>query len=725
MRICFATIVSIVGISTTALGQNPLSITVLDSSSNEPIPGVNVVVQGTTLGGVTDRMGRLSLAGISTGSQTITFSCVGYRSVERGFDFPLADPDTPVRIVMPETGVDIGEVTVTSTRTSYHIDDAPVRIEVKGREDIEETMIDHPANISELFLESTGIDVVRTSPVSNFVSIRLQGLDGSYTQILKDGFPLYGGLSSDLSATQIPPLDLSRVEIIKGPSSSLYGAGAMAGIINLVSKRPEEGRHVTLLLNGASSRGADGGMFYTDRSGRLGLTLLLQGDATSAYDGDHTGFSDIPRQGVFTVSPTVFYDVNDKTNVMFGFSSTWGNQSSGDMIALADGASSSHPYLDHTRSNRSSTRLSISSVIDNVSINFKNSFGYFFLDRSGMWARFGGNQYSSFTELSAQRQLGEHLLTGGMNLTTERFIESHPSPYYNRSYALWIAGLFAQDDWQPVKPFTLEAGVRTDLVRDHGVQVVPRLSGIYRVSDMFTVRSSLGLGYQPPTLFSDQSDPDNVFLLIPVQNVSVERSLGGEFDCTWKTSFSKTVSMVVNQAFFYTRIDDPIIPFTDITFSPVSSIELVNGPGYLYSEGAETDVRLVMGDLEAFIGYTYTNAMYSFGSNRELFLTPAHRFVTDVMFDAEELGKVGLELRYTGPQRLHTASRPPGFWVVDCLFQTEISRVTLFAGVENLFDFKEADHTPVVTGFVTSPIFNDVWGPLEGRIFNAGLKFQM
>lgn len=108
-----------------------------------------------------------------------------------------------------------------------------------------------------LLNESTGIITQQTSATSGNAAIRIQGLDGRYTQILKDGFPVFAGAASGLGLLQTPPLDLKQVEIIKGSTSTLYGGGAIAGLINLISKTPEEKRDLSLHLNGTSGKGLD------------------------------------------------------------------------------------------------------------------------------------------------------------------------------------------------------------------------------------------------------------------------------------------------------------------------------------------------------------------------------------------------------------------------------------------------------------------------------------
>lgn len=132
-----------------------------------------------------------------------------------------------------------------------------------------------PGDIRMLLNESTGIITQQTSATSGNASIRIQGLDGRYTQILKDGFPVFAGAASGLGLLQTPPLDLKQVEIIKGSTSTLYGGGAIAGLINLISKTPEEKRDLGLHLNGTSGKGLDVSAFYGQRFKKVGTTILL------------------------------------------------------------------------------------------------------------------------------------------------------------------------------------------------------------------------------------------------------------------------------------------------------------------------------------------------------------------------------------------------------------------------------------------------------------------
>ena len=146
------------------------------------------------------------MSNIPDGAQTIVIFSPGYETKEVKLTFPLStQPETLVFIKVTN---EVGEVTITSTRTGREIDDVPTRVEAIDEEEVDEKTNMRPANVSMVLNESTGIKVQQTSATSNTQSVRIQGLDGRYTQLLKDGFPAFGGFSGSISLLDILPLDL-------------------------------------------------------------------------------------------------------------------------------------------------------------------------------------------------------------------------------------------------------------------------------------------------------------------------------------------------------------------------------------------------------------------------------------------------------------------------------------------------------------------------------------
>ena len=148
-------------------------------------------------------------------------------------------------------------IIVQGTRLGRRLQDEPIRVEVIAGEEIEEKAIMRPGNIAMLVNETGGVRVQVTSPALGAANIRIQGLEGRYTQLLADNLPLYGGQAASLGLLQIPPTDLAQVEVIKGSASALYGASALGGVINLISKRPGDEFEAEMLANATTRNGQD------------------------------------------------------------------------------------------------------------------------------------------------------------------------------------------------------------------------------------------------------------------------------------------------------------------------------------------------------------------------------------------------------------------------------------------------------------------------------------
>ena len=242
-----------------AFAQTTFKVTVKDEVTKEAVAGANVTIKDTTISATTDSQGVAELSGIPDGIQTLVIFSPGYEPKELNLTFPLTNQRETV-VFMKVTN-EVGEVTITSTRTGREIDDVPTRVEAIDEEEVDEKTNMRPANVSMVLNESTGIKVQQTSATSNTQSVRIQGLDGRYTQLLKDGFPAFGGFSGSISLLDILPLDLKQVEIIKGPSATFYGGGAIAGVINFISKEPEDRPVTSIIFNQTTALGTDFSIF--------------------------------------------------------------------------------------------------------------------------------------------------------------------------------------------------------------------------------------------------------------------------------------------------------------------------------------------------------------------------------------------------------------------------------------------------------------------------------
>jgi outer membrane receptor for ferrienterochelin and colicins len=161
----------------------------------------------------------VELKNIPDGQHTLTFSSIGYPNKEISYFFPLVDFRTQ-EVTLQQDIEELEEILVTTTRTNSRIEETPLKIEVLELEEMNEESSFVPGNITSILGDISSVQIQQTSPVSGNSVVRMQGLNGRYTLLLRDGIPSYGDLSGGLNILQISPLDLQQIEIVKGPAST-------------------------------------------------------------------------------------------------------------------------------------------------------------------------------------------------------------------------------------------------------------------------------------------------------------------------------------------------------------------------------------------------------------------------------------------------------------------------------------------------------------------------
>ncbi|MFN7118220.1 MAG: TonB-dependent receptor [Saprospiraceae bacterium] len=712
-----------------AFCQNTFNATVKDAENQQLLIGVNVAVQGTSLGGSTDANGKIIIENIPDGEQTLVFSYVGYETLKRKFTFPLSEM---VDIQLDASEEELEEVVVTTTRSSRTIEDIPTRIETIAGEELDEKGNMNASNVSMLLRESTGIQVQQTSATSANANFRIQGLDGRYTQLLQNGFPVYSGFSSGLSIMQIPPLDLQQVEIIKGSASTLYGGGAIAGLINFIQKQPTEDGELSLMLNATSAQGVDLNGFYAQQFGKFGFTLFASGHSQEAYDPNDDDFSDIPQFQRYNINPRLFFDFSDDTKLVFGVNLMGEDRLGGDIAAI-EKDSESAGYVEENQSFRASTQLQFDHYFnENMHLFAKNSVNIF--DRSIDLPNynFAGQQISSFSELGIART-GERMeWILGANLWTEEFEEDLALNLPGRSYKLNTVGTFVQNTWNASDKLALETGLRADYQEDYGWFVLPRISALFKISDQLSSRIGGGLGYKSPTIFVQEAETVSFRNVMPidVDNTEAERSVGANWDINYNTILFDDISLSINQLFYYTRLENPLVLNQTDLANNIYRFE--NANGHLDSKGFETNIKLVFEPFHLFLMYSFIDTKRHFDNLEEQFLlTAKHRAGGVLMYEVEDKWRVGYEAYYTGQQLLENGDFTRDFitqgFMAERMFEIgEGNMLSFFINFENFTDVRLSRWQPMFTGTRTNPMFEDeIYAPTDGRIINGGIKLRL
>jgi outer membrane receptor for ferrienterochelin and colicins len=712
-----------------ALAQNSLVVTIKDSDSHQPLIGASVQVQGADNGAIADENGRVQLVNIHDGPQTFIIRFLGYSDNIVTLNFPREDT-ARFDILMERSHEELEEIIITTTRSSRSIENIPTRVEFIGGEELDEKITMQPGNIRMVLSESTGIQTQQTSASSANTTIRIQGLDGRYTQILKDGFPLYAGFSGGLSIMQIPPLDLKQVDVIKGSASTLYGGGAIAGLINLISKQPSDERERSVLVNGTSAIGLDASSFYSQRFRKTGLTLLASYNYNKEYDPAGIGFSAIPNFTRYTVNPRLFLYPNAKTNIVVGVNAAFENRFGGDMNVIQGNRDAIHTFYEQNKTSRISSQFSFDKGLSNSGkLTVKNSFNIFGRDIEQPDYLFGGTQLSSFSEAAYEHTDSRMDWVIGLNSWTDKFSEKRQPGIPPRDYRSMIAGAFIQNTLTAASWVSIESGLRVDYAavsaRQNGtledVFLLPRLSVLFRLSEKITSRIGGGLGYKTPTIFTEKAEEQvfNSVRPIDFSKVRSERSYGMNADINYQTAIGNDWTLGVNQLLFYTKLQSPLTFNQDSLVFDVYYFE--NANGHLDAIGSETNIKVGFRNFKLFWGYTFVDAINHFnGMRTSVPLTAKHRINAILMYEVEDKWRLGFESFYFGPQTLSTGFVTTDYWLVGFSAQRKWQHFSLFVNFENFTDTRQTRFGSVYTGTVTTPEFSEIYAPMDGFVFNAG-----
>ncbi|MCB0746619.1 MAG: TonB-dependent receptor [Ignavibacteriae bacterium] len=653
-------LLGILMLSTLLYSQNKLTGIVVDEHSGEKLLGVNIILLGSSNGTATDTVGEFALLNIPNGKQKIAFSYVGYEDFIIELDFPYSNDILKVKL--EQHAEEFEEIFVNATRSSRTIDNEPTRVEVIAGEEIDEKISMDPSNISIILSESTGIQVQQTSASSANSTFRIQGLDGRYTQLLKDGYPLYGGFSGSLSLVQIPPLDLQQVEIIKGSSSTLYGGGAIAGLINLSTKKPKELREISFLVNATSAMGLDLSGYYSEKYKKHGVTILASRNTQKVYDNNDDNFSDIPQIERYTVNPKLLFYFDERKTLEIAGSFTTEERLGGNIEAVENNNNPNNYYFEKNQSNRYSLQIGYNYRGEEDYFSIKNSIGFFDRKLTLPDYLFRGTQFSTFSEAvyNLSANTGDWLF--GVNLLTERFKDRSPVDI-KKSFDDLTVGSFIQNNFDLSENYSLETGFRLDYNQDYGVFALPRINLLMKITPDLSSRIGGGLGYKIPTIFMEKSDELAFRNILPIDMdiVKAEKSYGFNFDVNYSTILFNKIVFSINNLFFYTRITDPLI----LEYNQTNNFyEFMTFNGFNDTKGIETNIKFSLGHYKLFAGYTFTDVKtHSNDLSASFPLTPKHKLGIVLIYEVHGDMRVGLEAYYTGNQTLSSGTNVTDFWV--------------------------------------------------------------
>lgn len=702
-----------------------------DDEETELLEGATAQVAGTQIAAVADSNGVILLQNIPDGEHTIEFSSLGYFKRKIKVTFPQKVSDAVTEIELQTQAEEMEDVVIATTRNYQKAEYSTTIVTVVDEAEVEEASHDKMSDVSHVVKEQPGVQIQRTSATAGTMNIRLQGLNGKYVQLLKDGFPLFGGFSNVIGVTQIPPLDIKQVEIIKGPSSTLYGGDAIAGVINLISKTPTEKPVYDLMFNGESANAYDAGLYAAQKVKWFAFSLmgLYRWQFEKDWDGDH--FTETPKLQRYAFSPQLFFDISKKAKLNIGANYTFEDRLGGTLEYIRGENDTAYNYFEKNISEHISSNFKFEYDFDsNGKLTVKNAINYFSRDLKIPTYFFRGRQLASMSEINYRFIRKKHDVVVGVDFRNDKFTEGSDSSSINRSYSFLTYGAFAQYIYNASDKTTVQVGFRLDYNNVYKIYALPHFALRQKWNNIFSTRLNVGMGYKLPTIFQDESEQARFAGVQAISaDVKPELSLGGTIGLKIKLPNFNGLNVSISQLYFLTHIFRPVLPQTtaDTSCPNCTKLNYANVNGYIRSGGVETGIQLSYRGIGLSFVYTLTDNNRKVDNVRSIApLTSKHIIYILAGYEIKNFS-IGLDAYYYSPVKLSDGTQGKQIWEVGINVQYSFKHILLFANFENIADIRQTTYGPTVfpnPGY-SNPRFSEIYAPLEGRLFNAGFKLRL
>lgn len=719
-----------------------------------PVPFANVALSGTVVGTAADSAGNFLLRDVPTGHRQISVSAMGYQPLAVKVEVRVGATIELGVLKLVESVLGLDEVVVTATMQETFVSASPVKVDVVTHRFLERT--GSPRTVVEAIGLMNGVTETVSCGVCFTNSISLNGMPGPYTAVLIDGMPMYGSLASVYGLNGIAASTIDRIEVIKGPASTLYGSEAVAGVINVITKDPKHAPRLSVDMMATTHAELFPSISYAPRVGRWSGLISVDG----AYIGEKEdrnkdGFNDmvnLDRWGLFSkwnmqrpkgrrLSLLGKYLFEDRRNGTMQFVE-------GRNYRLLRGSDSIYGESIYTHRGEVLATYDLPTT-EHIGIDLAASYH----DQDSYYGNVGYRavQITGYLNARWTRTFGRHSLLAGASLRYDRYDDSTVGTPEVRN--TFIPGIYIQDEWEAVtKRLTVLGGMRLDYHSAHGIIPAPRLSLKVVAAKWTTLRLNMGTGFRVVNLFTE----DHAFVtgqrdVVVNDALNPERSYNGSLSLTQVFNIGNTQGNV-DITGFGTWFTDRIVP----DYSQPGKIIYANLNGHGLNYGASINIsHQFRFPLSYTIGANYQRATISQtdangrASVRDIEFAPLWGGVATLSYSVK---RWNLDLAYTvnvtGPMALPTVYDlgPDGFPLPDprptqsqpfAIHNVQVSkRITrlglrIYVGIQNLGDEFQAwspisghNDPSAAPGFSQHFDTAYAYGRLQGREFYAGLKWE-
>lgn len=697
------------------------------------VPFANIGIKETSWGTSSDSSGNFMLSNIPAGEHELQVSVIGYEKFSRKIKVENGKT-SEINIALTASSVSLEQVVVSGTMKETYLSASPVKIEVITQKFLQTNPTN---NIIEAVQTVNGVQEQINCGVCGTNDIHINGMEGPYTLVLIDGMPIMSALATVYGFNGIPTSLVERIEIIKGPSSTLYGSEAVGGVINIITTKPEKMPLIGLNTFYTSHRELNVDFALTPKIGKK-ITSTFSGNYyrnQHRMDFNHDNFTDIPLNNRFTLFNkwSIARKENRIANIALRYYTE--NRFGGVMQWQPEHRGSDSIYGESVYTNRAELIGSYQLPVNNHHLRI--DYSYNFHDQNSYYGNtyYTARQQVFFSNLLWNRTFGKHDVLTGITLRYQTYRDNSLAVIDEKRF---IPGLFIQDEWSISKKSLLLAGARIDHHQSHGVIFSPRLSFKQKIGTYTSLRFNSGTGFRLVHLFTEEHAALTGARQVVIQNnLNPERSYNANLNLNHVYTLGNSTGTLDFDA-FYTYFTNKIIPDYD---SDPNLIIYDNLAGYGITRGFAASINHNFAiPLKVNIGGTFQDVFQAY-ENSEGLKTKEKQLLTPAFSGTFVIGykfrKLKLSVDYTGrvmgPQKLPQYEAPynrptvsPWFTIQNIQFTKEIKAFSLYAGVKNIFNFTQSSPlidpaNPFGENFDTAY----VWGPIQTRRFFIGLRWNL
>jgi outer membrane receptor for ferrienterochelin and colicins len=501
----------------------------------------------------------------------------------------------------------LDEIIVTATRTIRQLSSLPMPVTLISKKQIQKT---GTTRLKDILLEQTGINFVTDQ--SGFTGIQMQGLAAAYTMIMVDGVPLIGRSSGNLDLNRITVNNIKQIEIVKGPSSSLYGSEALGGVINIITEKPKKDTlkgAISYFTRAGSRNELDFNSNFVYRKDKFGLVAGINANSSGGYDlSPETAFVTTQAHQNYTGDLKLTYDFSSQLELLIAQRYFYEEQTEGNVQSDWN----SNVELRHKINNKWNLEYTFYATKFKTESQFNGALAVF-------------NQTLVRPEIRATTNLKNGTLISGIGINFDAldrtFFENKET--FNSKY------IFTQYDFQPTERMNTVIGARFDSHNKYQSAFSPKISSSYKINDLLKVKASVGYGFKAPDfrqLFFNFNNSAGGYVVLGTRtlhnlygnepnvqatskDLKPENAIGYNFGFEVKPFRNLTIKTNIFRNDINDLINTVALPGGLPNLSPTTSVFYYENRAQVFTQGIEVDINYKFSDNMRFIGgYQYLEA---------------------------------------------------------------------------------------------------------------------